>query len=140
MTTYFISGPLNITKDEFNTYYIYKIDKAISEGASFVVGDAKGTDTIAQLYLMNKVVEVTVYHMFSKPRFNGGTGNWFQTKGGFKHDEQRDHHMTVNSDADIAWVRTVEEQKALYGDNYRPRVSGTEKNVLRRQKLNGKNI
>jgi len=133
MPTYFISGPLNITEEDFNLHYKEKIDKAIAEGASFVVGDAQGTDTLAQLYLMNKGVEVTVYHMFSKPRFNSVTKNWFPMRGGFKHDEQRDHHMTKDSDVDIAWVRTVEEQKALYGANYRPRVSGTEKNVLRRQ-------
>ena len=37
------------------------------------------------------------------------------------------------SNDDILWVRPAEETKAMYGAMYRPgRVSGTEKNRLRR--------
>lgn len=43
--------------------------------------------------------------------------------------------MTLASQRDIAWVRSVEDQKALYGQEYRFRTSGTELNLKRRAKL-----
>lgn len=69
--------------------------------------------------------------MFDKPRNNDCD---FKTIGGFKKDKERDKQMTLDSNKDIAWWRSVEEQKALYGDKYRKRTSGTEKNVKRRIK------
>lgn len=40
--------------------------------------------------------------------------------------------MTEQSHYDICRWRTVEEQRVLYGDKFRVRISGTEKNHLRR--------
>ena len=46
--------------------------------------------------------------------------------------------MTEDSDRDIAWIRSEEETKKLYGKKYRPgRVSGTQKNIDRRNLKNG---
>lgn len=47
---------------------------------------------------------------------------------------RRDTVMTRESDYDVLWVRPEEETKRLYGTKWRPgRVSGTEKNRLRRE-------
>lgn len=116
---YFISGHLDLTVDEFAAHYIPAIEQALAQEASFVVGDARGADTMAQQYLFNKTMRVQVYHMFEHPRFNAG----FATVGGFISDKARDTQMTLDSDHDIAWVREGREQ------------SGTHKNLLRRQTL-----
>lgn len=48
--------------------------------------------------------------------------------------EKRDTVMTRESDYDVLWVRSEEETRAVYGRKWRPgRVSGTEKNRLRRE-------
>lgn len=116
---HFISGHLSLTQKEFDTYYKPLIDKALSCNHSFVVGDAKGADTLAQNYLFEKTDRVTVYHMFDEPRYNVG----FPTVGGYESDEERDVAMTDNSDTDIAWVRKGREK------------SGTQKNLDRREEI-----
>lgn len=115
----YISGHLDIHDDEFLEHYVPKIKDAIVKGHSFVVGDARGTDKFAQDFLGNFMAEdeVVVYHMFQKPRNNKPC---FNTKGGFKSDEERDVAMTAASDYDIAWVRPGREK------------SGTAKNLARR--------
>ena len=118
---YFISGHLDLTKEEFEQHYIPAIDKALSEGAGFIVGDANGTDAMAQQYLSGKTENVVVYHMFISPRNNED----FVIAGGYTSDESRDSAMTKASDADIAWVRPGREK------------SGTAKN-LKRRLLNAK--
>jgi CO dehydrogenase/acetyl-CoA synthase beta subunit len=116
---YFISGHRNITKEEFETHYIPKINSALEDSKSeFVVGDYDGVDTIAQEFLIGKTDNVIVYHMFNEPMNNPGD---FKTLGGFIGDIERDSAMTDTSDIDIAWVR-------FPGEN-----SGTEQNVNRRK-------
>lgn len=105
MTTYFVSGHLDITIDEAHEHYRPRITQAIAEGATFVVGDAKGADWLAQAFLKGRGAKATVFHMFKKPRHNEG----FPTKGGFESDLARDIAMTEASDADIAWVRPGRE-------------------------------
>jgi hypothetical protein len=131
MSIYFVSGHLDISKEEFTQHYSDKLLSALKTDASFVVGDASGVDTLAQAFLSLYTQEVTVYHMFDKPR-NNSSG--FKTIGGFKKDKERDEQMTLDSNKDIAWYRSVDEQKALYQGKYRKRTSGTEKNVKRRAK------
>jgi hypothetical protein len=108
--TYFISGHRDATIEEFKYNYIPKILRAISEGASFVVGDCQGIDNMAIGFLKNLeymlLGNVTVYHMFEEPRFNAG----FETKGGFRSDVERDFAMTLASDEDIAWTRKGRER------------------------------
>ena len=124
--SYFISGHLDLTQAEFVEHYRPQIDKAVAEGASFVVGDARGTDVMAMLYLagirarVGQTASVTVFHMLVKPRHNAG----FPLRGGFKTDDERDAAMTAHSQRDIAWVRPGRER------------SGTAKNIARRQLLN----
>jgi hypothetical protein len=116
---YFISGHLSLTQDEFDIHYKPFIVEALCHNSSFVVGDAKGADTLAQNYLFGKTDRIVVYHMFGSPRYNAG----FPTEGGFQSDEERDNAMTDNSDSDIAWVRKGREK------------SGTQKNLDRRETL-----
>lgn len=115
--TNFISGHLKLTEAEFDANYRPAIDAALSRGESFVVGDARGADTMAQNYLLGKTKLVRVYHMFTAPRNNAG----FETVGGFGSDEERDERMTADSDQDIAWVRPGRER------------SGTQRNIDRRK-------
>lgn len=103
MATYFISGHLDLTMDEFRDHYIPRIAAAIAEDAAFVVGDARGCDLMAQLYLWDaRIVHVQVFHMHDRPRNNIGG---FAVRGGFLSDDDRDAAMTEASSADIAWVR-----------------------------------
>ncbi len=138
MTIYFVFGPLDILIDDFTLHYKSKITEAAKEEDSmFVLGDARGTDTMSNLLLSTLVdnkTRVVVYHMFNKPRNNPGN---FPTHGGFKNDNSRDVEMSKRSHRDIGWVRSPDDAKSYYGDKYDPkRISGTQKNFIRREKLN----
>ena len=103
MTTYFVSGHLDLTLDEFREHYAPRLDAALAADASFVVGDARGCDLMTQLYLRDaRAQRVQVFHMLTAPRHNV---SGFPTVGGFPSDGERDRAMTAASDADIAWVR-----------------------------------
>lgn len=115
----FVSGHLDLTPEEFLEHYIPKIDLGIEQDHHFIMGDAKGADTMAMNYLYQKSLSerVTIYHMFTSPR------NYVEGArkcGGYKTDDERDHAMTAFSDYDIAWVRQGREK------------SGTQKNIDRR--------
>lgn len=137
-TVYFVSGHINLTPQEFKQHYVPRLDNALkTQGCSFVVGDAHGTDLMTQEFLNSTPLDtkVTVYHMFQKPRCHVGD---FKTQGGFSTDENRDEAMTMASDVDIAWVRPVYQQRALYGTRYKKRKSGTQKNIERRTRFPSK--
>lgn len=120
--TYFISGHRDITKEEFEKWYIPKLQKAIMNCESnFVVGDCIGVDSMAQDWLnenIDNLQRVTVYHMFTEPRYISTL--CFKTSGGYKSDVSRDTAMTIASDEDIAFIR-----KGRW-------TSGTAQNILRR--------
>lgn len=118
MTVYFVSGHLDLTPWEFQINYVSRLEAALNVGGHFVVGDARGTDTMAQQWLKAHSAPTTVYHMFDSPRNNAG----HQTLGGFSSDDERDSAMTSASQIDIAWVRPGREK------------SGTAKNLKRRTK------
>lgn len=120
MTTYFVSGHLDLTMDEFRDHYVPRITAALTNDpdAAFVVGDARGCDLMAQLHLREaRALRVQVFHMFTQPRNNVGG---FPGVGGFVTDFARDAAMTAASDEDIAWVRKGREK------------SGTAANLARR--------
>ncbi|CDN15303.1 hypothetical protein RintRC_4930 [Richelia intracellularis] len=102
----FISGHLDLRESEFEKYYHPLLVRAISANKSFIVGDARGADTMAQKYLSERTEAVVVYHMFATPRNNPG----FSTRGGFTSDAQPDAQMTLNSDQEIAWVKPGRKQ------------------------------
>lgn len=134
---YFISGHLDLSPELFKKHYHHQVQEAINCGGNFIMGDAKGVDLMAQEYLVQQSVnpnKITIYHMFDKPRNLISDG--IKTIGGFKSDEERDKQMTLDSNVDIAYVRTDEENKSLYGKKYQAgRISGTEKNLIRRKEL-----
>jgi hypothetical protein len=117
----FISGHLDLTEEEFREHYEPRIRFGVLGNVMFIVGDARGADSMAQALLTRKAKQedVVVYHMFDKPRNNVGL---FKTIGGFKTDAERDRAMTEASDFDIAWVRPGREK------------SGTARNIARRKK------
>lgn len=118
--TYFVCGHLDVTEEEFAKHYEPRLNAAVAEGASFVVGDARGCDTMVQAFLRGVQVgrdRVRVFHMLTAPRFNVGD---FPVVGGFASDSARDAAMTEASTADIAWVRPGREK------------SGTARNLARR--------
>ena|SRR5215471_19032260 len=105
MTTYFISGHLDLTMEEFRDHYAPRITAILAEDpdTAFIVGDARGCDLMAQLHLRDaRARRVQIFHMFDAPRNNVGG---FPRVGGFLTDADRDAAMTSASDADIAWVR-----------------------------------
>ena len=114
----------NLTKVDFDNYYVPKLKEAIKKKSScFVVGDYYGADRMAQLWLSENLPEeehsrVTVYHMFNLPRIL--ESKLFKTIGGFRDDISRDSAMTEISDQDIAFV---------YPGRW---TSGTAQNILRR--------
>jgi hypothetical protein len=136
---YFISGHIDLTDAEFNEHYLDKIKSAVDSGNKIITGDAKGADLMTQTFLTSLIStnpniydKICVYHMFKKPRNNVGN---FKTKGGFKSDSERDSQMTRDSTHDILWMRPVEQQMKLLGEKYDPsHISGTQRNLLRRQK------
>lgn len=127
---YYISGHLDLTEEEFDEHYAPEIDRVIKQNngyAHFVVGDARGADTMAQRYLhdVHATARVVVFHMFDKPR--NCVSPDFATRGGYKTDCERDEAMTEVSEDDIAWVRPGREK------------SGTAKNLQRRkERRNGR--
>jgi hypothetical protein len=123
---YFISGHRDVTQKEFQRYYAKAITDAVFKEPNtveFLVGDYYGVDEMAQAYVAKLKstypnIKMTVYHMFNTPRKNFYK---FPTVGGFENDHTRDCAMTLNSDYDIAWVRSGKQ------------TSGTAQNMLRRK-------
>ena len=142
----FISGHMDLTKEEFAARYEPAIRAAHAAGAHFVVGDAHGCDFMAQRLLAaletgqpKDAARVRVFHMLERPRHSFGSGcgsndpslpkeAWagcrggFPLVGGFTSDAERDAAMTAASTGDIAWVRPDKSKKN----------SGTAKNIERR--------
>ena len=135
MSRFFISGHIDLSKNEFLMHYAAALEAAVGcPESTFVVGDADGADTYAQRFLAQRIPRgnIIVYHMHEKPRNNPCH---LPTRGGFRNHEAKDAAMTLASDSDILWFRSEEEQKLLYGACYRKRTSGTEKNYIRRRNI-----
>ena len=119
--TVFVSGHLDLTEEEFQDHYVPLLTQYCDLGYHFVVGDARGADTLAQKFLAANChrPHVNVFHMFTEPRNLHGE---FLSTGGYTSDNERDTAMTLGSDLDLAWVRPGREK------------SGTAKNIARRKK------
>lgn len=145
----FISGHIDLTREEFAQEYIPHIDQAIAEGCIFVVGNALGCDRHALEYLSKRVDKkrVTIYHRespYDKIHKEHLTLAEIRALGyenirtGYSSFVERDHRMTLESDYDIAWVRPNHEtEKILMEGSGKPnRLSGTLKNIQRRRMMN----
>ena len=130
--TYFISGHIDLTPVEFRSHYVDKIEEAIENGGHFVVGDSRGADSLAQLYLASHITDtsrVVVYHLGREPLNNLGC---FPTHGGFTNHTEKDSMMTYSSHQDIVYVR-----RQRYGKQCNQTgTSGTQKNIDRRKEMN----
>lgn len=130
MSTAFISGHTDLSQEEFETHYRTRIDEALSSNHAFVIGDARGADSMALQYLSGKTTRVTIYHIGEAPRV---TCPGSKASGGFTSHKAKDAAMTAHSTYDILWVRSAEEQRQRLGAAYDPkRLSGTEQNRRRR--------
>lgn len=120
MKTAFISGHGDVSPEEFEEHYLPRLEEALKAGHSFVVGDFRGADQLAQWWLYDQGANVTVFHMFGRPRYFGG--DLYKKVGGFLNDEARDAAMTNASDYDIAWVRPG-KKKSCTAKNIKRRIS-----------------
>jgi hypothetical protein len=158
-----ISGHIDLSIPEFEKHYIPQIDAALQDGHHFVMGDAEGADTLALSYLLSHSLEdidlksrITVYpsRKFNIPKFREQGLRVIPpddpsletertvvvvAKEGEDarryHHIQRDANMTAATGYDILYVRSEEESRELYGERYRPRLSATEMNRMRRAEL-----
>ena len=126
---YFVSGHRDITKEEFEKYYIMALRTAYYEDdkPEFVVGDYEGVDKMAMDYIAeNLMCPLTIYHMLDKPRHTPSVTDRIPIcyHGGYKTDEERDSAMTRASDIDIAFVKK---------DRW---DGGTAQNIKRRHSIN----
>lgn len=102
----FVSGHLDLTSAEFEDHYVPSLGAALARSCSFVVGDARGCDRMAQQWLFERGARATIYHMLEAPRYNEGR---FPARGGFETDDDRDAAMTRASTFDVLWVRPGRE-------------------------------
>lgn len=160
-----ISGHTDLSTSDFERHYVPQIDAALCAGHQIILGDAVGVDTQALDYLLSPPVKLKHPDVVSRTTvFPSRNHNVLKLKEmGLKvvppddprlkiernvvvvskkgkdgrrwHHIQRDANMTAMSDFDILYVRTDEESRALYGDKWRPRISATEMNRLRRLEL-----
>ncbi|PPQ63886.1 hypothetical protein CVT24_010353 [Panaeolus cyanescens] len=142
----FISGHIEVGQDYFEEHYIPQIQAAIAAGDYFVVGPACGIDTMALDYLLQTAkvdpYRITVYFAEFQKKEMAELQRRLAQEGYSVDMEvegittgQRDEAMTRDSDYDILRFMTKDEQRALYGPRYYPRISNTEKNYRRRNGL-----
>lgn len=138
----FISGPLGSDTDYFNTHYLPLLRHAVEENHHFIVGPSRGIDTQARRYLLHEArilpTRITIFLNGTETSRLRPKLKSFEASGGKvvvagRNHTERDVAMTRASHYDILRYRTEAECRVLYGDAYRKRVSGTEKNELRRQ-------
>lgn len=116
-----ISGHLNTTLAEFHKFYSGEIEKCAKEGYKFIVGGAKGTDTLAQLHLMRVLNDLSAVTVYDRGDEDNRQHKSFQHKNGYASYTQRDENMTAESSMDIAF---------LHKDGG---GSGTAANIIRRK-------
>lgn len=146
--TAFISGPLDVSQDYFDQYYLTPIQQAIQSGHHFVVGPVSGIDALALDHLRSSGIPLSRVRVFmagfeidSRPDFVAqlraeGIAVVEARKpagGAALSTWDRDAAMTRASDYDVLRFRTERECQALYGALWRPRVSNTERNWRRRR-------
>lgn len=122
---YFVSGHRDLTKEEFEKYYVPFIDFVISEDnyASFVVGDWEGCDSMFVQYMEESYTDIPILILYVfTPRITGGNYNRYNFREYNTYDEC-DAFMTKYSHFDIAWIRPGRED------------SHTAKNIKRRYNL-----
>ena len=138
----FISGHIELTTATFLQHYQAPLDFAIAAGDHFIISNAKGADTLALRYLLDNAVSPARIKIYLHASRRGTQRpNIYQYKAldvatriVWGSHTDHDSVMTKESDYDILLVRSEEGTREFYGSRFRRgRVSGTEKNRLRRQ-------
>ena len=139
----FCSGHVNLTSQEFEQHYQPDLEDAIIKGHHFVVGSSPGADTMALDFLINRLMgssRINVYLFERSPKRDKECRERYASLGipfqfGFNSYTSRDAQMTKDSTYDIAWVRPLAESQKLLGSDFDPKkISGTQRNLDRRQK------
>ena len=99
---FFISGHMNLTKNEFDLHYKSEIDKSINEGGTYVIGNAKGADTMALDYLLYKGIDPKNITIYFYNRYGNKYSKKYIDRGvnlirGFSGYTSRDAEMTKDS-------------------------------------------
>jgi len=136
----FISGHTDspeVLEPEFQEHYVPKLDKAIENNDCFVTAAAYGIDRLAIQYLLDNGVSPSQISIYLHEKYADRKAEYqakgFVVKGPFASHSDRDAQMTKDSDYDIAWVRSDDEAKAIYGDEWKKGdICATEKNIRRR--------
>ncbi len=133
----FVSGPLDLRLEEFDKHYRNQLMDYARKGCHFIMGSASGADQRAQHFLLFeanvKPSNITIYHKGDTPEFPV-LHNDIRTRGQFCTHDEKDAMMTNDSDIDLAYIRSPEELKELYGNKFDPlRKSSTQKNIERRK-------
>ena len=140
MSILFISGHCNLTKNEFEQHYKPKLD--LLQSTPIVIGNAFGADLMSFEYLLTKsypIHLITIYHFGTGAPISFYKNTNVKLVEGFTSYTKRDEAMTVASTEDCAWVRPKSETKLLLGKHYsEKRKSGTELNLIRREKVREK--
>ncbi|KAF1950218.1 hypothetical protein CC80DRAFT_353621, partial [Byssothecium circinans] len=153
----FISGPIDTTPSYFATHYILRLNSAVQNGASFVMGPVQ--DTMAREYLLSLDGFDPKRTTVCMAQFEYADETWrrelealgvnveeVSTGGRATTTRMRDEFMTGVSGWDVLrrmcanWeymCRTEEEAKEFYGKGWWPRVSNTEINGRRRGVIGG---
>lgn len=143
METAFGSGHVNLTPEEFEQHYLPKLKEAIAKGHHFIMGSSPGADTMILDFLIDQLMEpprIKVYLYERNPKSDRECRERYASlsipfKFGFSSYTSRDAQMTQDSTYDIAWVRPPEESQKLLGINFdAKKISGTQRNLDRRQK------
>lgn len=118
--TVMVSGHTDLSKEEFDTYYVPELKASIAKGESFVVGGADGCDKMTQEFLSNyPEVNATIYDKGTQKNVHCSR---FGHINGFASYPLRDKAMTEASYRDIAYLH-----------QYGGAASGTGANLLRRK-------
>ncbi|KAK0223336.1 hypothetical protein IW262DRAFT_817745 [Armillaria fumosa] len=135
-------SPSSPDPSSLDTHYLPLLRHAMEENHHFIVGPSRGIDTQARQYLLHEArissTRITVFLNATEASRLRQKLKSFEASGGKvvvagRNPTERDVTMTKASHYNILRHRTDAECWALYGDAYRKRVSGTEKNKLRRQ-------
>ena len=116
MSTVFVSGSRSITRldDEARR----ALDRIISLGFHFVIGDGYGVDIAVQHYLKSKSYQqVTVYHVGKKPRNNAGyptryVPSPFQTQKNVEMAQAADYGLAIWDGHSAGTAHAIQQMKA----------------------------
>lgn len=126
----YIFGNGNLSFEDFLKHYVPVLDSLDwTQNPGFVLGEFRGTDTLALEYLKTRTAQVTVLHVGERPRYlpdkyKTKVSQW-TIKGGFSSDEARD-------------AEAIEACTHFLGIDFNSnekRISGTRKNIDRLREM-----